>query len=240
MFEKAIVPAGSPRGLSFPVALALHGLVIGAVVGSSVWFPGEPSEPPVTVTFPRIAPTTTGTSTPAAGRPKPAGPSHRPEAADLLRLPPSVAAPARSVLPDRFPATDDPVSDPPGDGSSVDGALPGDGRGNQPGEDGSRRDSYGDDIVRPGGAVAAPELLRRVDPQYPEAARKAGIEGVVILDAVIAASGQVEEVRVLRSAGKLLDDAAAQALRRWTYRPATLNGRAVRVLLTVTVSFRVL
>ena len=78
-----------------------------------------------------------------------------------------------------------------------------------------------------------------MDPQYPEAARKAGIEGVVILDAVIAASGQVEEVRVLRSAGKLLDDAAAQALRRWTYRPATLNGRAVRVLLTVTVSFRV-
>jgi len=42
-----------------------------------------------------------------------------------------------------------------------------------------------------------------------------------------------------RSAGTLLDDAAAHALRQWIYRPATLNGRSVRVLLTVTVNFRV-
>ena len=80
-------------------------------------------------------------------------------------------------------------------------------------------------------ATASPEILPRVEPQYPEAARKARLEGVVILDA--------DRVRVIRSAGKLLDDAAAEALRRWTYRPATLNGRSVRVLLTVTVDFRV-
>lgn len=239
MFEKVMGRAGSPRGLSFPVALALHGLAIGAIVGSSVWFPGEPSEPPVPVIFPRIARATIGTSTPASGGRRPAGPSRRSEAAGRLRLPSSVTTLARSIEPDRVPATDDSVPDRPGDGSSVDGALPGDGRGDPPGDGGSSGDLAGDDIVRPGGAVRAPELLRRVDPEYPEAARKARIEGVVILDAVIAASGEVEEVRVLRSAGKLLDDAAAQALRRWTYRPATLNGRAVRVLLTVTVSFRV-
>lgn len=239
MFEKVIVRAGSPRGLSFPIALALHGLAIGAVVGSSVWFPGEPSEPPVPVTFPHIPRATAGTSSPEPGRPKPAGTSRRPGAAAPLRLPTSGGAAARSVLPDRFPATDDTITDRTGDGSFVDGANPGDGRGDQPGEEGATEDSGGDDIVRPGGAVRAPELLRRVDPQYPEAARKARIEGVVILDAVIAASGEVEEVRVLRSAGKLLDDAAARALRQWTYRPATLNGRAVRVLLTVTVDFRV-
>jgi TonB family protein len=138
------------------------------------------------------------------------------------------------------PPADDPIIGDAGDGIDPDG-LSGNGNGNGKGPGvgddlGLRTD---DDIVRPGGAVRAPEILRRVEPQYPEAARKARIEGVVILDAVIAASGEVEEVRVIRSAGKLLDDAAAEALRRWTYRPATLNGRPVRVLLTVTVSFRV-
>jgi protein TonB len=78
-----------------------------------------------------------------------------------------------------------------------------------------------------------------VEPDYPEAARKARIEGVVILEAVITAQGGVEDVRVVHSAGLLLDSAAAEAVRRWTYRPGTLNGRAVRVLLTVNVTFRV-
>jgi outer membrane biosynthesis protein TonB len=44
---------------------------------------------------------------------------------------------------------------------------------------------------------------------------------------------------VIRSADALLDASAAQALRRWIYRPTTLNGRPVRVPLTVTVDFRV-
>jgi len=44
-------------------------------------------------------------------------------------------------------------------------------------------------------------------------------------------------VRVLRSANPLLDEAAVRAVRQWTYRPALLNGRPVRVRLTVTVKF---
>jgi protein TonB len=81
-------------------------------------------------------------------------------------------------------------------------------------------------------------LVSRIEPVYPETARKARLEGIVVLEAIIAASGAIEEVRVVKSAGPLLDSAAAEALRRWHYRPATLNGRAVRVLLTVTVAFR--
>jgi protein TonB len=238
MFEKVIVHSGSPRGLSFPVALALHGLAIGAVVGSSVWFPGEPSEPPVPVTFPRITHAAPGgMAAPAAGTQRSARRSGAATSAPLqLRAP--VAAPAETSVRDDQPEADNDAADVPGEESSLNGFL-GSGRGDGPGDGDQPPEWTGDDIVRPGGAVREPELVRRVEPQYPEAARKARIEGVVILDAVIAASGEVEEVRVIRSAGKLLDDAAAQALRGWIYRPATLNGRAVRVLLTVTVSFRV-
>jgi protein TonB len=77
-----------------------------------------------------------------------------------------------------------------------------------------------------------------VEPQYPEAARKARMEGVVILEAIITADGNVEDVRVLKSVNPLLDASAVRAVGQWKYKPATLNGRAVRVYLTVTVTFR--
>jgi protein TonB len=86
--------------------------------------------------------------------------------------------------------------------------------------------------------VHAPVLVLRVEPVYPEAARKARLEGEVILEAIITAGGEIEEVRVARSAGILLDASAKDAVERWRYRPATLNGSAVRVLLTVTIRFR--
>jgi protein TonB len=236
MFEEAFVRAGSPRRLSFPVALALHGLALGAIVGSSVWFVGEPSEPPVPVTFPQISRGGPAGTPAAPGRSR--GPSGKTTAAVPVRLARDVPAASTSFERDVPPGPDEALGDGPGDSFAGDG-FAGDGRGEMPGDVGDPGEWTDDGLVRPGGDVRAPQLLRRIDPVYPEAARKARVEGVVILDAVIAASGEVEEVRVIRSAGKLLDDAAAEALRRWIYRPATLNGRSVRVLLTVTVDFRV-
>ena len=236
MFEEAFVRSRSSRGVSLPVAVALHGLALGAIVGSSVWFVGEPSEPPVPVTFPRISRAATTGAAPGPGRSR--GPVGKASLRALIRLAPQVIAPATppSSGRDVEPAADEDLGDGPGD-ISADGLL-GDGLGDGSGHVGDPGGRPDDGLLRPGGDVQAPELLRRIEPQYPEAARKARIEGVVILDAVIAASGEVEEVRVIRSAGKLLDDAAAEALKRWTYLPATLNGRSVRVLLTVTVNFR--
>jgi periplasmic protein TonB len=80
-------------------------------------------------------------------------------------------------------------------------------------------------------------LVHRVDPEYPDLARRARQEGTVVLDAIITPGGGVEDVAVLKSAGVLLDEAALRAVRRWGYRPALLDGRAVRVRLTVTVTF---
>ena len=95
----------------------------------------------------------------------------------------------------------------------------------------------GDEPLRVGGDVKAPQLLQKIEPSYPEAARKARMEGVVILEAIITAEGAVQEVKVLKSVNPLLDASAVRAVQQWKYRPATLNGRAVRVYLTVTVTF---
>lgn len=81
-----------------------------------------------------------------------------------------------------------------------------------------------------------PRLLVRVEPNYPMAARRAGLEGDVRLEATLAADGRVEQVRVL-SGQPLLAEAARAAVERWRYEPTYLNGRPVAVLLRVTVQF---
>jgi protein TonB len=96
----------------------------------------------------------------------------------------------------------------------------------------------GEEILIPGiNGVLPPMLIQRVEPEYPELARKLHQEGVAILRAVITVSGAVEEVQVVKSAGALLDASALAAVRRWLYKPATRDGRAVAVYLDVTVTF---
>jgi protein TonB len=90
--------------------------------------------------------------------------------------------------------------------------------------------------VRAGGDVQPPKRLVYVKPVYPGIALTSRLSGVVILEATIGEDGMVREVRVLRSY-PLLDQAALDAVRQWRYTPTLLNGRAVSVLMTVTVSF---
>ena len=84
--------------------------------------------------------------------------------------------------------------------------------------------------------MKAPVKTVDVAPIYPIIARQAHIQGVVILEAVLDAQGQVESVRVLRSIPQL-DQAAVDAVRQWRFTPALLNGQAVPVVMTVTVNF---
>jgi protein TonB len=66
--------------------------------------------------------------------------------------------------------------------------------------------------LRVGGAVKAPALVHRVDPVYPVLAVSAGLEGTVILEAIVDRDGRVESLRVLRSQG-VLDRAALDAVK---------------------------
>ena len=90
--------------------------------------------------------------------------------------------------------------------------------------------------MRAGVGVQAPVKLVHVPPVYPAIAREAGVQGTVILEAVISASGQVEDVKVLRSA-RLLDASAIEAVRQWRFTPTMFNGQAIPVVMTVTVTF---
>jgi periplasmic protein TonB len=92
--------------------------------------------------------------------------------------------------------------------------------------------------VRPvGGNIRPPQKVADVAPTYPAIARAAHVEGVVILEAVIAEDGSVRDVRILRSI-PLLDAAAMEAVRQWRFSPTLLNGEPVPVVMTVTVAFR--
>jgi protein TonB len=92
-------------------------------------------------------------------------------------------------------------------------------------------------LIRPGGSIRPPQKIVDVAPIYPQIARAAHVEGVVILEAVIAEDGSVREVRVLRS-NPLLDAAAMEAVHQWRFTPTLLNGEPVPVVMTVTVGFR--
>lgn len=63
-------------------------------------------------------------------------------------------------------------------------------------------------------------LLSKVSPVYPESARRLGIEGSVVLEVAIDASGRVREVEVVRGLPYGLSEAAVEAVRRWQYRAA--------------------
>lgn len=87
------------------------------------------------------------------------------------------------------------------------------------------------------GDLQPPRLIHEVAPVYPEAAREAGVQGVVILSVRADAQGHVEDVMVLRSI-PLLDQAAIDAVKQWVYEPTLVNGQAVPIVFTVTVRFR--
>lgn len=90
--------------------------------------------------------------------------------------------------------------------------------------------------VRVGGDIKEPKKIKDVKPVYPEAAKNAGIQGIVILETVIAKDGTVHEARILRSVAEL-DKAALDAVMLWKYTPTLLNGEPVEVIMTVTVTF---
>jgi protein TonB len=96
----------------------------------------------------------------------------------------------------------------------------------------------GDRPVRVGGNVSAPTTTFRVDPLYTEIARKARIEGIVIIEAIIDRNGNVTDARVLKPLPMGLDQAAIDAVKRWKFKPGQLNGQPVPVIFNLTVLFR--
>ena len=94
----------------------------------------------------------------------------------------------------------------------------------------------GEEPVRAIGEIKAPRLIKRVEPVYPEDSYKAGVGGVVILEATTDIYGRVQSLQVLRSI-PMLDQAALDAVRQWIYEPMVINGRPRGMIFTTTVTF---
>ena len=91
--------------------------------------------------------------------------------------------------------------------------------------------------IRVGGRIKAPRAISTPEPVYPALAKQARVQGDVVIDAVIDASGNVVEMQVV-SGHPLLILAAIEALRKWRYEPTYLNEQPVAVQLIVTIKFR--
>jgi protein TonB len=77
------------------------------------------------------------------------------------------------------------------------------------------------------GADNYPHFLHRELPEYPQAARRMGREGKVVLRLAIDETGKLQQVEVVESSGFEFTRAAAEAVKKSTYRPALQNGRPV-------------
>ncbi|UCF64899.1 MAG: energy transducer TonB [bacterium] len=90
------------------------------------------------------------------------------------------------------------------------------------------------DLVKP---EKLPTILKQVQPSYPEAARKAGIEGLVVVEVLVDTAGNVEKAQIVRSVPEL-DQAAIEAVRKFRFNPATLDDKPVSSWITIPIHFK--
>lgn len=210
-----------------PVALMVHGVVVGALFVHDRQQARLPRTPPLRVTFQEPAPPVSPPPTAAALKP-----TARPS-------PPKLTAPAMP------PVVEPAIPQQPADaGETVQGTL--DRSRNPTGVASAAPDEMGGapglqsppiGPVRVGGDVTAPGI-RQVLPEYPPLARSAHVEGDVILEVIIRSDGTLGEIRVLRTLRLGCTQAAIQALRRWRFTPGMRNGVPVDVIMELTVTFQ--
>jgi protein TonB len=92
-------------------------------------------------------------------------------------------------------------------------------------------------VVRVGGNVQPPKLLKRVEPTYPVVAKLNKVQGTVVVDAVIDPQGDVVKEHAV-DGPEMLVPAALDAVQQWKYQPTYLNGKAVALDMEVSVTFR--
>ncbi len=99
--------------------------------------------------------------------------------------------------------------------------------------------------TNPGGVYAAvppggtqPDEVDRVVPRYPPIARRAGVEGAVVIRGIVRRDGTIDDVEVIKNLPYGLGEAAREAVSQWRFRPATFHGDPIDVYYTVTVNFR--
>jgi periplasmic protein TonB len=168
--------------------------------------------------------------------------------APRLSMEPSIIAPPDVSLPNVNMANyGDPLGrlGPPSNGTGSGGGIgsgkgggvgSGTGAGVGPGEGGG----IGGGVYSVGGGVTAPVAIYRPDPEYSEEARKAKIQGTVVLEVVVDESGRVRNPKILQSLGLGLEEQAIKTILTWKFKPAMKGGKPVAVSILVHTLFRLL
>jgi periplasmic protein TonB len=218
-----------------PIVIGIHVIVVVALVVSSLWSVAYITEPPIKVSL--------------FSTPPPPPPAAKPKKVEQPEIPKPTAT--SNVAPMDIPDYRPEISS--GGSGDVTGAVEGGFEwGDEGGVDGGVVGGIPDGVPVPKppedepvriGITAEgiqPKKIREVQPDYPEIARRARIEGVVILEAVINKDGTVGEIRVLRSLNPLLDQAAIRAAKQWLFEPGKINGKPVKAYFTLTINFKLL
>jgi len=88
-----------------------------------------------------------------------------------------------------------------------------------------------------GTGVTPPKMLMNVDPAFTEEALRNRISGIVLVSLIVGEDGRTRDIRVERGLGYGLDQAAVEAVQKWTFEPGRLNGAAVPVTLRAEIRF---
>jgi len=104
---------------------------------------------------------------------------------------------------------------------------------------GDGHDAKDSDAVHVGGPVKPPVLIRSVDPSISNEMRKEKFNGTVQVHLIIETDGKPTHVQVVRGLGNDFDDAAVRAVSQYRFKPATRDGKPVKVDLFIDVNFNV-
>jgi periplasmic protein TonB len=228
MFEDSTRQQATARRSAWPLAISVL-LHVGAIAALVVAGAGGPApgagERPIDVLFLRLA--TDAAEAPAAA----ASPAERQAARERQAMLDRLVQP--TAIPDAGPAAAATAPGAPRAGAPGSFATAPAGAESPGGE--------ADLPVEAGGGVVSPVLIESsgVQPVYPEEALRAGLEGLVVLEAVVDERGRVgDKITVVRRLGHGFDEAAVAAVRQWRFRPATRNGKPIKVRRIFPLLFR--
>jgi len=240
MFDTALGASGPRRGAerklaALPAALAIHAAALGLVTVGQLWAVGRVADPAITEAYVDVQ----LPSPPPAPPPPPVG-----DDGDDATEPPAATAEPHQIN----DAPSEPAKAGPQESAEAKGGVPG-------GVPGGKAGAVPGGVAEPQAppppppppppkvytlelVSAPPVAVSQRAPVYPEAARHIRLEGKVVLRAVIDERGDVADVEVVQGLQMGCSAAAADAVRSWKYRPATVNDRPVRIQLDVTVTSR--
>jgi TonB family protein len=92
-----------------------------------------------------------------------------------------------------------------------------------------------DEVYTVGNGVSSPRLVHQVEPEHPRQGFR--ISGAVIIGLIVTAKGEPDDVHVVRPLDKDVDQSAIDAVKQWRFEPATKDGKAVAVRISVEIRF---